>query len=204
MRPLLQVETEHLMTFEPQGSSLRHIEQRRPGGGGADAVMRGILGDTSRMKQAARLLCLAAFTLLPSPRGGDPQAQPADARRFVGSVNEQLRKLQVRSDTAEWIKNTYITDDTERHAAAANEELLGFTSQAVKQAASFAQAAADADTARQLHLLRVSSSLAAPSDPKLRLELATLAARWRASTARPSPAAPTASALPKTARTSRS
>jgi peptidyl-dipeptidase A len=177
MRPLLQVETEHLMTFEPQGSSLRHIEQTRPGGGGADAVIRGILGDTSRMKQAARLLCLAAFTLLASPGAGDPQAQPADARRFVASVNEQLRKLQVRSDTAEWIKNTYITDDTERQAAAAREELLGFTSQAVKQAASFAQAPADADTRRQLHLLRVSSSLAAPSDPKLRLELATLASR---------------------------
>ena len=178
MRPLLQVETEHLMTFDPQGRTLRHIEQRRPGGGGAaDAVMRGILGDNSRMKQAARLLCLAAFTLLVAPSGADPLAQPADARRFVASVNDQLRKLYVRSDSAEWIKNTYITDDTERVAAAAKEEVLGYTSQAVKQAASYAQAPADPDTRRQLQLLRVSSSLAAPSDPKLRLELATLASK---------------------------
>jgi peptidyl-dipeptidase A len=139
--------------------------------------MRGILGDNSRMKQAARLMCLAAFTLLLAPGGADPLAQPADAKRFVASVNDQLRKLYVRSDSAEWIKNTYITDDTERVAAAAREEVLGYTSQAVKQAASYAQAPADPDTRRQLQLLRVSSSLAAPSDPKLRLELATLASK---------------------------
>jgi peptidyl-dipeptidase A len=115
--------------------------------------------------------------LLRPPGAADPRAQPADAKRFVASVNENLRRLQVRSDTAEWIKNTYITDDTERLAAAAREEVLGYTAQAVKQAAGFAQAPADADTRRQLHLLRVSSSLAAPSDAKLRLELATLASK---------------------------
>ena len=64
---------------------------------------------------------------------------PPDAKRFVASVNEELRRLGVRSATAEWIKNTYITDDSERLAAAANEELLGYMSQAVKQAAGLRQ-----------------------------------------------------------------
>jgi peptidyl-dipeptidase A len=104
--------------------------------------------------------------------GGKP-----DARTFIAGVNEEFRKLQVQSGTAEWIKNTYITDDSERLAAAANEELLGFMSRAVKQAAQYKDASADADTRRMLHLLRVSSALAAPSDPKLRLELTTLAAK---------------------------
>ena len=99
------------------------------------------------------------------------------AQRFVSGVNEDLRRLTVRASTAEWIKNTYITDDSERLAASANEELLGFMSQAVKKAARFSKAPADADTKRMLQLLRVSSALAAPSDPKLRLELTTLAAR---------------------------
>ena len=107
----------------------------------------------------------------PAARGGSP------AKRFVDTVNEDLRRLTVRASTAEWIKNTYITDDSERLAAAANEELLGFMSQAVKKAARFAKAPTDPDTRRMLQLLRVSSSMAAPSDPKLRLELTTLAAK---------------------------
>jgi peptidyl-dipeptidase A len=104
-------------------------------------------------------------------------AQKPDPRGFVSGVNEEIRKLAVRSSTAEWIKNTYITDDTERLAAAANEELLGYMSRAVKQAAEYQSVPADTDTRRMLQLLRVSSPLAAPADPKLRLELTTLAAR---------------------------
>jgi peptidyl-dipeptidase A len=103
--------------------------------------------------------------------------RPPDAKAFVAGVNDDFRKLAVRSSTAEWIKNTYITDDSERMAAAANEELLGFMSRSVKQAAQYQTAPADGDTKRMLHLLRVSSPLAAPSDANLRLELTTLAAR---------------------------
>jgi peptidyl-dipeptidase A len=105
------------------------------------------------------------------------QAPAPDARSFVASVNEEYRKLAVRSATADWIKNTYIIDDTERMSAAANDELLGFMSRVVKQAAQYQGAAADPDTRRMLHLLRVSAPLAAPGDPKLRLELTTLAAK---------------------------
>ena len=98
-------------------------------------------------------------------------------KSFIAGVNEDYRRLSVKSSTAEWIKNTYITDDSERLAAAANEELLGFMSSSVKLAARFAQSKSDPDTERMLHLLRVSSSLAAPADPKLRLELTTLGAK---------------------------
>jgi peptidyl-dipeptidase A len=105
------------------------------------------------------------------------QSAANDPKAFIGKVNDDLKRLTVRSATAEWIKNTYITDDTERMAASINEELLGYLSGAVKQAARFASVKTDIDTERQLKLLRVSSSLAAPSDPKLRLELTTLAAK---------------------------
>jgi peptidyl-dipeptidase A len=131
------------------------------------------------------LVALCAF--LP---GADLLAQPAEprparaqavtgdpARRFVAEVNEEYRRLNVKFSTAEWVKNTYLIDDSERLAAAANEELLGWKGQAVKKAARFAKARTDEDTRRMLKLLRVSASLAAPSDPKLRLELTTLVAR---------------------------
>jgi peptidyl-dipeptidase A len=102
---------------------------------------------------------------------------PAETDAFVARTNDELRRLQVRASTAEWIKSTYITDDTERMAALANEELLGFTSRAIKESARFRGVPASADDQRMLYLLQVSSPLAAPSDPKLRLELTTLGAR---------------------------
>jgi len=123
---------------------------------------------------------LGAALVVIFARGGLPpaSASPAsDATAFVAKVNADYKRLGVAAATAEWIKNTYITDDTERMAAAANEELLGFMSRSVKEAAKHAPKAQDADTKRMLHLLRVSSSLAAPADAQLRLELTSLAAK---------------------------
>ncbi len=108
------------------------------------------------------------------PKGKKPTA--AEAKAFVTKVNEDLKDLAVRYSTAEWIRNTYITDDTERNSAYFNEQLLGFTAQAIKDAARFNGVKSDFDTERMLYLLRVSSPLSAPSDPKKRLELATIAA----------------------------
>jgi len=104
-------------------------------------------------------------------------AGEGSAKEFVARTNDDLLRLSIRSNTADWIKNTYITDDTERIAAAANDELLGYTAAAVKSAARWNGAKLDPDTARMLYLLRTSSSLAAPADPARRLELTTLAAR---------------------------
>jgi peptidyl-dipeptidase A len=132
---------------------------------------------------AACLTVLTVALLAPPLRRSQAQSGTGapglnmNPQTFVASVNEDLRRLTVKSSTAEWIKNTYITDDSERLAAAANEELLGFMSTSVKLAARFAPMKADADTTRMLHLLRVSSSLAAPADGKLRLELTTLGAK---------------------------
>ncbi|HYO52966.1 M2 family metallopeptidase [Archangium sp.] len=110
-----------------------------------------------------------------------PEAQQAsaeDARQFATRVNEDLKRLWTRQATAEWIKATYITDDTERNAATVNEEVMGYVNQAIKQAARFKDVQGlDADTSRMLHLLRVSSSLPAPSEAQKRAELAAIAAK---------------------------
>jgi peptidyl-dipeptidase A len=128
---------------------------------------------------AAALAAVTLVTLVYAGPGVAQQAPPttSDPKQFVSQVSDAYRKLTVESSTAEWIKNTYITDDSERLAANANEALLGYMGQAVKQSARFNNVPADPDTRRQLHLLRVSRSLAAPGDPKLRLELTTLAAK---------------------------
>src|SRR6059058_3790457 len=134
---------------------------------------------------AGLLLCCASSSKGPggaapassSPAAPAGPANEASAREFVRKTNEDLLRLSIRSNTADWIKNTYITDDTERVAAAANDELLGYTASAVKSAARWNGAQLDPDTSRMLYLLRTGSSLAAPSDPARRLELTTLAAR---------------------------
>jgi peptidyl-dipeptidase A len=92
-------------------------------------------------------------------------------------VNEELKRLTIRAGTADWIKSTYITDDTERNAAAMNEDLMAYLSRAIPEAARFDGAAADPDTKRMLHLLKLSASLPAPRDPARRRELAEIAAR---------------------------
>ncbi|OJT24627.1 peptidyl-dipeptidase [Archangium sp. Cb G35] len=109
------------------------------------------------------------------------EAAPAtaeDARQFATRVNEDLKRLWTRQATADWIKSTHITDDTERNAALVNEEVLAYVSQAIKEAARFKDVQGlDADTSRTLHLLRVSSTLPAPSDAQKRAELAGIAAK---------------------------
>jgi len=136
----------------------------------------------------ARLAALLACAALPAAAQTPPNAPgapapaataptPADARAFVERVNDELRRLSVRVGTAEWIKNTYITDDTERNAAAMNEDLMAYLSKAIPEAARFDGVAADADTARMLHLLKVGSTLPAPRDPAKRRELAGIAAK---------------------------
>jgi len=127
----------------------------------------------------APLLVLACSTAQPSPpQPAAPQAaDAAGARAFAAKVNDELKELGVKSSTASWIKNTYITDDTERASAKADDERLGYRSKAIHEAARFKDARADPQTERMLYLLRVSSSIAAPSDPARRLELTTLGSR---------------------------
>jgi peptidyl-dipeptidase A len=112
------------------------------------------------------------------PKLAEAAPTAEDARQFIARVNADLKRLWSRQATADWIKNTYITDDTERNAALVNEEVMAYLNQAVKEAARFKDVQGlDADTARMLHLLRISSGLPAPSDAQKRAELAAIAAK---------------------------
>jgi peptidyl-dipeptidase A len=118
--------------------------------------------------------------LSPAPGAAAPapaKPTPADAKAFVEEANGDLKRLWIRSSTAEWIKSTYITDDTERNAAALNEDVMAYLSSAIRESVKLDGVRADPDTERMLYLLRIASSLPAPSDAAKRGELAQLAAR---------------------------
>ncbi len=124
-------------------------------------------------------------TSTPAPAASAPRAPPAapakptpaEAKAFVDRVNGDLKRLFTRSQTADWIKSTYITEDTERNSAAASEDVMAYLSQAIRESVRFDGVDADPATARGLYLLRFASMLPAPSDPARRAELAGIAAR---------------------------
>ncbi|MBU8897105.1 peptidase M2 family protein [Corallococcus sp. H22C18031201] len=130
------------------------------------------------------LLAVLALTALPSaaqetrvPRAPAAKATPDEAKKFVTSLNADLKRLWVKQSTAEWIKSTYITDDTERNAASVNEEVMAFTNTAIKESRRFDGLKLDPETARMIHLLQVSQTLPAPADAGKRAQLAATAAK---------------------------
>jgi peptidyl-dipeptidase A len=102
------------------------------------------------------------------------KASPQDAKAFVEKVNKDLFRLWADQARADWIKETYITDDTEAQAAHAYEAVMAYTSQAIKDSTRFAGMKLDPDTDRMLYLLRVSQTLPAPNDEAKRAELASI------------------------------
>jgi peptidyl-dipeptidase A len=117
---------------------------------------------------------LLACLVLSGVAGAAPPAKPRDAKGFIDKVNADLKLLLIRSGTADWIRSTYVTEDTERLSSYFNELLLEYRAQAVKDAARWATAKSDPQTKRALQLLRTSIDLSAPSDPRKRSELADL------------------------------
>ncbi|MBK9517545.1 MAG: M2 family metallopeptidase [Anaeromyxobacter sp.] len=106
-----------------------------------------------------------------------PRPTAAEARAFALGADAELKRLSVRRETASWIQATFITDDTERNAAAMGEDLAAFLSGASAAAARFDGVEVDADTRRMLLLLKVNQTLPAPADAARRAELSTLATR---------------------------
>lgn len=124
------------------------------------------------------LFCVVALATAQAPAASAAKAPTVDeAKAFVKKVDADLRRLWVRQSTAEWIKSTYITDDTERNAAALNEDVMAYLTQATRDAQRFKGLKLDPETQRQLLLLRLSTALPAPSDAKKREALAAIAAK---------------------------
>src|SRR5687768_2317539 len=91
----------------------------------------------------------------PSPPSGqtphattDRKPTAADATSFAQRVNEDLQRLWVEWGRAEWVKSTYITDDTELLAADAHEEVMEYTANAIKDATKYSALDVDPETKR--------------------------------------------------------
>ncbi len=111
-----------------------------------------------------------------SPQTAAAAAPTAEeAKQFVTRVNQDLKGIYTDAARASWVASTYITDDTEKLAAAADEEVMAYTTRALQEATGFDGVTVDDNIRRQLNLLKLSSSLPAPDDAAKRKELATIA-----------------------------
>ncbi len=118
-----------------------------------------------------RALACIACTFGAMAFAADPKATPEEARRFINEAEQKLLLLGVDSARADWIKSTYITDDSEAIAAKLDEKAIAATVEYAKQATRFDGLKLDAVTARKLKLLKLSLTIATPSDPKESEEL---------------------------------
>jgi peptidyl-dipeptidase A len=101
----------------------------------------------------------------------------AEAKAFVAEVDAKLRELWTAEAQASWTNATDITDEHTAAVAAASEKSMAYIGTAIKDARKFEGVEADPDTKRQLHLLRVATTLPPPDDAAKRKELAELATK---------------------------
>jgi peptidyl-dipeptidase A len=105
-------------------------------------------------------------------------ATAEEARAFVARAEKELGDYSIVNNRAQWVNNTYITDDTD--ALAAHFGTIG-TEMGVRYASEAARyndvAGLDYDTRRKLDILRGGLVLPAPQTPGAAAELNTISTR---------------------------
>ncbi len=102
------------------------------------------------------------------------KATAADADKFVADLNDDIRKMSPYWQSAAWLQQTYITDDSQLINSRANEEYLNWQSRRIEESKRFnGIEGMSADTARAIMLLK-NVSAPAPSDTALQGELAKI------------------------------
>jgi len=99
-----------------------------------------------------------------------------EAEKFLADAEKRLMDLSIKAGRADWVKSTYITDDTEQLAAEANENLIAATTELAEQARKYENLDLSPEAKRKLKLLKLSLTLPAPKDAAERNELTKIAA----------------------------
>ena len=103
-----------------------------------------------------------------------PQLTAQDAKQFLTQAQNDIAKMQVPAAHAEWSYATNINFDTAAVSAYFNEVLSTKVAKLAKEAAKFNAVDVDADTRRQLDLLKNSLTMPPPADAKKAERLAKI------------------------------
>jgi peptidyl-dipeptidase A len=122
---------------------------------------------------AGVLLCGSA-----APAQSATQTKPtvAEALAFIESAEQELNSIGIDAARAQWVEETYNTDDTVALVAKANDRVIARQTELIEEARRFEGLQLPPDAARKLMLLKLSIGLPAPSDAKLRAETTQKAA----------------------------
>ena len=99
----------------------------------------------------------------------------AEAKKFLEEAETRLLELTNEAGRSAWVQSNFITDDTEALAALANERQIGVAVELAKAATRFDKVALPPDMARKMKLLKLSFTLAAPSNKIERTEVTSIA-----------------------------
>ncbi len=108
--------------------------------------------------------------------GGEGTPTVLAAREFVDQAEKKILELSVLASRADWVKSTYITEDTEILAAEANQRSSAAIVELSKAATRFDGLKLPDDVARKLKLIKLSLTLPTPEDPKESEELTRIVA----------------------------
>ena len=112
---------------------------------------------------------LAAHKLLSARTAAKQAAAPTvdEAREVRRRREKRLLDLWIKDGRAQWVHETYITDDTEQMAADADEAVKAATAELATQARRFEGLKLPEDVARKFKLMKFSVDIPAPRDPAL-------------------------------------
>ena len=111
-----------------------------------------------------------------NPNAVSSSGSAGEAEKFLADAEKRLLDLNIKAGRAEWVKSTFITDDTEALAADANETLIAATTELAEQSRRFENADLSPAAKRKLKLLKLALTLPAPKNPEERAELTKIAA----------------------------
>src|SRR5271169_2996596 len=103
------------------------------------------------MRKSLTLLIAGALAF----QAGCSRRTPEQARSFVDKAETELLQLTNAAGVAQWVQETYITDDTQSIAASANEKLTAAQVRLAKEAARFDGLTLPEDVKRKLLLIKL-------------------------------------------------
>jgi peptidyl-dipeptidase A len=104
-----------------------------------------------------------------------------DALAFMNKAEAEMFDLGIEGQRAGWVQETYLNGDTDFLAAKANERFIARTTELVSEAKQYDSLDLPPDLRRKFNLLKLSLTMPAPADAKLRSELTMIAASLESS-----------------------
>ncbi len=128
------------------------------------------------MKRRTRVVLAFAAVLCASPALRAQETPPtADgAEAWLKTVEAELMDLWVYQARTDWVRNTYITHDTELLGARANEAVMEYVGRRAAEATRWDSVTLPEVLRRKINLLKLGLDMPAPRDPARRAELARI------------------------------